>query len=109
MVSNLITRLLVGFRTDWPRCEEAMKTAGRETQNRYAIVRSQTEHMGRKARTNPAQSCGLESEKKSGHRRCIFLDFPFYRTYQEFGAWGTPQLASSSTFCTSNETNPGVP
>jgi hypothetical protein len=39
--------------------------------------------MERKARTNPAQLYGLENKKKSGRRRSIFLDFPFYRTYQE--------------------------
>jgi hypothetical protein len=32
--------------------------------------------MERKAGTNLAQSHGLESKKKSGHRRAIFLDFP---------------------------------
>jgi hypothetical protein len=39
--------------------------------------------MGRKARTIPAHPHGLESKKKSGRRRNIFLDFPFYRTYQD--------------------------
>jgi hypothetical protein len=39
--------------------------------------------MERKARTNPAQLSGLGNKKKSGRRRGIFLDFPFYRTYQE--------------------------
>jgi hypothetical protein len=39
--------------------------------------------MARKAKTNPAQLCGLESKKKSGHRRGFFLDIPLYRTNQE--------------------------
>ena len=41
--------------------------------------------MERKARTTPAQLHGLENKKKSGQRRGIFLDFPFYRTYQNLG------------------------
>jgi predicted DNA-binding ribbon-helix-helix protein len=39
--------------------------------------------MGWKIRTILAQLCGLESQKKSGHKRGVFLDCPFYRTYQE--------------------------
>jgi hypothetical protein len=39
--------------------------------------------MERRARTNPAQLHGLESKKKSTYRRGVFLDFPFYRTYQD--------------------------
>jgi hypothetical protein len=57
-----------------------MKTAGRGNPNSRATER--TEFMGRKVRTIHAQFDGLESEKNSGHRRSIFLDFPFYRTYQ---------------------------
>jgi hypothetical protein len=37
---NLISGLLVSFRKDWPRRQEAMKTAGSENQNRWATVRS---------------------------------------------------------------------
>jgi hypothetical protein len=44
--------------------------------------------MERRARTNPAQLHGLESKKKSTYRRGVFLDFPFYRTYQELAADG---------------------
>ncbi len=48
-------------------------------------MRCANEHMGRKARTNPAQLHGLESKEKSSYRRGVLLDFPFYRTYQELG------------------------
>jgi hypothetical protein len=58
-----------------------MKTADRGNPNNRATER--TEFMGRKVRTILAHSDGLESEKKSGRRRGIFLDFPFYRTYQD--------------------------
>jgi hypothetical protein len=39
--------------------------------------------MGRKARSIFAHSQGLESKKKSGGGGSVFLDFPFYRTYQD--------------------------
>jgi hypothetical protein len=38
-----------------------------------------TKHMGRRARTNPAKLRGLENKNKSGQRRGIFLDSPFYQ------------------------------
>src|SRR5450759_4604004 len=42
--------------------------------------------MGRKARNTLAQSGRLESQKISGGGRSVFLDFSFYRTYQELAA-----------------------
>jgi hypothetical protein len=51
--------------------------------------------MGRKTRTILADSHGLESKKKSGGRRGIFLDFPFYGTYQELAyANASPQFSN---------------
>jgi len=41
-----MTGMLVGFRPDWLGREETMKIAGRGTQNRYAIVRSQASVWG---------------------------------------------------------------
>ena len=38
--------------------------------------------MGRTARTNPAQLARLKKEKRSGQGKSIFLDVPFYKTYQ---------------------------
>jgi hypothetical protein len=61
-----------------------MKTAERGNPNSRATER--TEFLGRKVRTIHAQLDGLEGQKKSGHRRGIFLDFPFYRTYQDLAA-----------------------
>jgi len=43
----------------------------------------QTESMGQKARSILAHSYGLESKRISGGGGSVFLDFPFYRTYQE--------------------------
>src|SRR5713226_7691304 len=41
--------------------------------------------MGRKAKTIPAQSRGLEVKKTSGRGGGVFLDFSFYRTSQDLG------------------------
>ncbi len=74
--------LLVGLRTDWLRRKEAMKTAGRETHNRYATVAA-TEHAGAEAQNNPAQSRGLGSKKTSGQQvKCFFLTSPFIVTME---------------------------
>ena len=43
-----------------------------------------TESMvGRQVRTDPAQSSGLEARKSPAVGEVFFLDFPFYRTYQD--------------------------
>jgi hypothetical protein len=68
--------------TDRLRCEEAMKTAGRE--NQYPLGRCPgAEHMVRQAKTDPAPITGLRSKKTSSKGGVFFLDFPFYRTNQE--------------------------
>jgi len=59
-----------------------MKTAGRETQKRYGIFVASRVY-GMDGENNPAQWGGLDVRKNSGHRRSVFLDFPFYRTYRE--------------------------
>jgi hypothetical protein len=45
--------------------------------------------MGRKARNTLAQSGRLESQKISGGGRSVFLDFSFYRTYQDLASMHT--------------------
>jgi hypothetical protein len=68
--------LLVGLRTDWLRRQEAMKTAGRETQKRYETLVASRDH-GTEGENNPAQWGGLDGKKKSGHRRSAFFLTPF--------------------------------
>ena len=61
-----------------------------------------TEQMARRARNIPAHSQGLESKKNSGGRRGIFLDFTFYRTYQDpsgHSPKGGVLLVRASTYC----------
>src|SRR6202165_399296 len=41
---------------------------------------------GAEEQNHPAQSHGLESQKISGRRRSVFLDFSFYRTYRDLAA-----------------------
>jgi hypothetical protein len=84
MVSHLTPKLLVGFRTDWPCRKEAMETAGRGTQNRNATVRGKPSSWSGSLERILLNHCGLESKKKSGCWSGIFLDFPFYRTNQDF-------------------------
>ena len=67
------------FGTDRLRCQLAMKTAGRGTPNRWAIV-SSTEHMVRSVKTHPTYSRGCEARKIPAAREVFFLDFDFYRT-----------------------------
>src|SRR5437899_10321595 len=55
--------------------------------------------MGRKAKTIPAQSRGLEVKKTSGRGRGIFLDFSFYRTSQvDFGISARGAFSKSLSF-----------
>ena len=66
-----------GFRTDWPRREQAMKTTGRGTQTRYATVRSEPSTWSGKLE----QSCstGRAGEQKNIRPwvKCFFLTSPF--------------------------------
>ncbi len=65
--------LLVGLRTDWLRRKEAMKTAGRETHNRYTIARS----VPRSRSGSRGQSCSIGragwQEKPRPQVKCFFL------------------------------------
>jgi hypothetical protein len=68
-------KLASSRRSDEHRCERNPKLLRHGAQ--------QTELMERRSGTNPAQSCGLESEQKSGHGRDFFLDIPLYRTNRD--------------------------
>jgi hypothetical protein len=54
-----------------------MKTAGRETHNRYATVSVASRDHGTEGENNPAQWGGLDGKKKSGHGRSVFFLTPF--------------------------------
>ena len=91
MVSYLITGLLVGFRTDWPRRKQAMKTAGRGTQNGYATVRSQPSTCGGRPEQILLNHVGWKARKNPVIGDVFFLDFPFYRTDQKLASGSSAQ------------------
>jgi hypothetical protein len=77
MVSNLITGLLVSFRTHWPRREEAMKTAGSETQNRYATMRGKPSTWTGRLEQILLNHAGWKARKPPAKGEVFFLTSPF--------------------------------
>ena len=73
----LTTELLVGFRTDWLRRQEAMKTAGRGTQTRYATVRSEPSSWSGRLEQILLNHAGWKARKNPAAGRYFFLTFPF--------------------------------
>jgi hypothetical protein len=55
---------------------KAMKTAGRENQERYKNVVASRDQ-GTEGENNPAQLGGLDVQKNSGHGRSVFSLTPF--------------------------------
>jgi hypothetical protein len=77
MVSNLITGLLVSFRTDWPRRQEAMKTAGSENQNRCATMRSKPSTWNGRLEQILFNHAGWKARKPPAKGEVFFLTFLF--------------------------------
>jgi hypothetical protein len=73
---HLTAFCFAGFGTDRLRRAEVMKTASRENPITGA-TRPATEHLVRKFKTAPAQSCWPESKKKSGRCRGVFSRLSF--------------------------------
>ena len=65
------------------RCEEAMKTAGRENPNRWATVSSNRAPGAGRSEQILLIEVGCEARKLPAGAEVFFLDFPFYRTNQE--------------------------
>jgi len=59
------------------RRKDAMKTAGRENQNRYATILVAFRASGTEGENNPAQLTRLDVKKKSGRGRRVFFLTPF--------------------------------
>jgi len=67
---------------DWLRCEEVMKTTGRENQKRYSNhVACRASRNGRRAQTCSMGRAGRK--KNSGRRRSVFFLDSLYGTNQE--------------------------
>ena len=69
--------LFVGFRTDWLRREQAMKTAGRGTQNCYATVRSKASSWSGRLEQPLLNYTGWKTRKHPAAGEFFFLTFPF--------------------------------
>src|SRR3974390_1941152 len=69
-----------------------MKTAGREKTNRYITVLVAFRVYGTEAENNSAQWGGLDVEKKSGRRRCVFFLTPFIELIRTW-LWSEPGAA----------------
>jgi hypothetical protein len=74
---NLTTFCFVGFGTDRLRCEEAMKTAGKENLNRCAITGQPTELLGRTLEPSLLNQAGWKARKHPARGKYFFLTFPF--------------------------------
>src|SRR5579859_6010705 len=79
-----------GFRTDWLRREQPMKTSGRGNPNLRAFSalhprpwRGSSEHVS-------LDYVGWEGRKTPAAGDVFFLDFPFYRTYQDLDRGSRP-------------------
>ena len=83
MVATLTTFCFAGFGTDRLRCEEAMKTAGRENPNRWAATAQQPSTWRGRSEQILLNQVGCEARKIPAVAGVFFLDFSLYRTYQE--------------------------
>src|SRR6266704_635761 len=75
----MTTVLLVSFRTDWIRREDTMKTAWKETGNRWAAVFS-IRMDGAGSEPNLFKHVGLEAREIPAVGEVFSLDFHLYRT-----------------------------
>ena len=83
---NLTTFCFAGFRTEWLRREEAMKTAGRENPNHGVACAPQPSTWRGRSEQISLDEVGCEARKIPADAEVFFLDFYLYRTYQDFGS-----------------------
>jgi hypothetical protein len=76
----LTTVLLVSFRADWLRREEAMKTAERENRNRWADMFKRLREWHGRSEATLFKYVGLEARETPAVGEVFSLDFPLYRT-----------------------------
>jgi hypothetical protein len=69
-----------GFRTDWLRREQPMKTAGRENPNRWVKVPSTPSPWRGSSEQISLDHLGWEARKTPAAGHVFFLDFSLYRT-----------------------------
>ena len=74
---NLTTFCFVGFGTDRLRCEEAMKTAGRENPNRWAKLSSNRAPGADGQNRSRSIKWAAKQEKFQPMEKCFFLTSTF--------------------------------
>ena len=79
---NLTTFCFVGFGTDRLRCEEAMKTAGRENPNRWTPIASNRAHGAAVQHRSCSIKWAGKQEKLRPMEECFFLTSPFIELYR---------------------------
>src|SRR5271156_3386140 len=83
---NLTTFCFAGFGTDRLRCEQAMKTAGRRTSNRWAKVSSNRAHGAVGQNTSRSIKWAAKQEKVQPQEMCFFLTSPFIELIRSWRA-----------------------
>src|SRR5271169_2459091 len=76
-----------GFGTDRLRCQEAMKTAGRENPNRWAIVSSNRAHGADGQNRSRSIRWAAKQEKFQPKEKCFLLTAFIELTRSYTGAW----------------------
>ena len=82
MVANLTMFCFAGFRTNRLRCEEAMKTAGRENPNRWAKIASNRAHGAAVQHRSCSIKWAAKREKVRPLEECFFLTSPLQKLLQ---------------------------
>src|ERR1700688_3255505 len=98
MVDNRTTTFsFAGFRTNWLRREEAMKTPGRENPTRWAAVTSDRDFGAVGQNRSRSIKGAVKQEKLQPLQWCFFLTSSFielHRTYR-LKAWPFPKMCQA--------------
>jgi hypothetical protein len=87
MVDNRTTTFnFAGFRTNWLRREEAMKTPGRENPTRWAAVPSDRDFGAAGQNRSRSIKWAAKQEKLQPKEMCFFLTSPFIELHRTLAA-----------------------
>jgi hypothetical protein len=89
---NLTTFCFAGFGTDRLRCQEAMKTAGRENPKRWAIVPSNRAHGAVGPNSSGSIVWAEKQEKFQPKEKCFFLTSTFIEQIRTWPRGGVALL-----------------
>jgi hypothetical protein len=97
---NLTTFCFAGFGTNRFRCQQAMKTAGRRTSNRWAKVSSNRAHGAVGQNNSRSIKWAAKQEKFQPKEKCFFLTSTFIELIRTYG--------KSADDFTTDERNPAT-